>query len=580
MANPEDLRERPHHTDERDTYQHVSRPSGPAPVRRVELEPLEPGLDSRYYTDPRVADLEQRRIFDRTWQLVGHVTDLPNPGSRIVGSVGTKEVVVVRTEDGSIRAHLNTCRHRGTRLVAGPGEEKALRCPYHGWTYHLDGTLVGAPENRTIPCLDKSKLSLFSARAEVFCGLIFVNLDPAAEPLGPQLEGVRPLLERYLGGEMEPFGEARIHVDDPEHIQQSNWKIAVDNYLEGYHVPVAHPGLMRLLDYKSYSVETARHLRGVRRAAAGQAVGQLGRASVPATGPPDAGPRRRRSTGVFRYIAIYPNTVIDLYPDHVLIWKMNPRGVDRVVVPGTYLRRKDCDLRTRIAQQLNLYLSKITTHEDEDLVQRMQIGLGNTDFRPGPLSLREKGVAWFAGRIRTDLGDLDEEVGPMTDSETMTRRTRAEIAAETREAILNAACEVIADIGFENVRMRIVAERAGVSTAALHYHFDTREKLFAEALRYSFDHTGRDVYEARSSQRLRDQPAGPHHLGVAADDGEPAPGVGDVSGVVVPGQSRAGVAGRGHRAQPRAAGLDRGDAGRRHRVGRVQAVLMPRPTPA
>ena len=84
----------------------------------------------------------------------------------------------------------------------------------------------------------------------------------------------------------------------------------------------------------------------------------------------------------------------------------------------------------------------------------------------------------------------------MTDSETMTRRTRAEIAAETREAILNAACEVIGEIGFENVRMRIVAERAGVSTAALHYHFDTRENLFAEALRYSFDHTGRDVYEA------------------------------------------------------------------------------------
>ena len=87
----------------------------------------------------------------------------------------------------------------------------------------------------------------------------------------------------------------------------------------------------------------------------------------------------------------------------------------------------------------------------------------------------------------------------MTNSETMTRRTRADIAAETRETILNAACEVIAEIGFENVRMRIVAERAGVSTAALHYHFDTREKLFAEALRYSYAHTGQDVYEARSA---------------------------------------------------------------------------------
>ena len=377
---------------------------------RVELEPLEPGLDSRYYTDPRVTDLEPPRIFDRTWQLVGHATDLPHPGSRIVGSVGRKEVVVVRTEDGGIRAHLNTCRHRGTRLVAAPGEEKALRCPYHGWTYHLDGTLVGAPENRTIPCLDKSKLSLVGARAEVFCGLIFVNLDLAAEPLARQLEGVRPLLERYLGGEMEPFGDARIHVNDPEHTQPSNWKVAVDNYLEGYHVPVAHPGLMRLLDYKRYSVETTDayvvYDAPLREKASDNWAERLYQRLVrPMPGLIDEDHR------IFRYIAIYPNTVIDLYPDHVLLWKMNPQGVDRVDVPGTYLRRKDCDLRTRIAQKLNLYVSKITTHEDEDLVQRMQIGLSNTDFRPGPLSLRERGVAWFAARIRADLGDLDEKVG-------------------------------------------------------------------------------------------------------------------------------------------------------------------------
>jgi choline monooxygenase len=381
----------------------------PRPING-EVKPLEPGLDSRYYTDPRVADLEQRRIFDRTWQLVGHVTDLPNPGSRIVGSVGRKEVVVVRTEDGGIRAHLNTCRHRGTRLVSEPGEGKALRCPYHGWTYHLDGKLVGAPENRTIPCLDKSKLSLFGARAEVFCGLIFVNLDMAAEPLAPQLAGVRPLLERYLGGTMETFGKARVHVNNPDDAQQSNWKVAVDNYLEGYHVPVAHPGLMRLLDYKRYSVDTAdlyavydAPLRD--KASDNWAERFYQRVVRPMPGLLDEDRR------VFRYIAIYPNTMIDLYPDHVLIWKMNPRGVDRVDVPGAYLRRANCDTRTRIAQQLNFYISAITTREDEDLVQRMQIGMGNIDFQPGPLSMRERGVAWFAARIRADLGDLDMEVG-------------------------------------------------------------------------------------------------------------------------------------------------------------------------
>ncbi len=389
--------------------QTAERPTSRRPRR--ELAPLEPGLSSRYYTDPRVAELEQRLIFDRTWQLVGHVTDLPNPGSRIVGTAGRKEVVVVRTEDGDIRAHLNTCRHRGTRLVSGPGEEKALRCPYHGWTYHLDGTLVGAPENRTIPCLDKSKLSLFGVRTEIVCGLIFVNLDRDAEPLGPQLEGVRPLLERYLGGEMEPFDTHRIHLDNPESTQKSNWKVAVDNYLEGYHVPVAHPGLMRLLDYKRYSVDAGAcyvvydaPLRD--KPSDNWAERFYQRLVRPMPGLDESAGDHR----IFRYIAIYPNTVIDLYPDHVLIWKMTPRGVDEVNVPGTYLRRTDCDLRTRVAQRLNLYVSKITTHEDEDLVQRMQIGLGNTDFAPGPLSLREKGVAWFAARIRSDLGDLEQEL--------------------------------------------------------------------------------------------------------------------------------------------------------------------------
>jgi Rieske 2Fe-2S family protein len=385
----------------------VATPVARARRPKVELEPLEPGLESRYYTDARVAEREQERIFDRTWQLVGHVTDLPNPGSRIVGSIGRREVVVVRTEDGAIKAHLNTCRHRGTRLVSEPGEEKALRCPYHGWTYHLDGTLVGAPENRTIPCLDKSKLSLFGARAEVFCGLIFVNLDLDAAPLAPQLEGVRELLERYLGGDMEPFGDARIHVSDASHVQNSNWKVAIDNYLEGYHVPVAHPGLMRLLDYKHYAVETTdayvvydAPLRDKPSDNWAERMYQRTIRPMPGLAAEDE--------RVFRYIAIYPNTVIDLYPDHVLLWKMNPLDVDRVDVPGTYLRRRDCDARTRIAQKLNLYVSQITNHEDEDLVQRMQIGLGNTDFEPGPLSLRERGVAWFAHRIREDLGSIGD----------------------------------------------------------------------------------------------------------------------------------------------------------------------------
>ncbi len=163
----------------------------------------------------------------------------------------------------------------------------------------------------------------------------------------------------------------------------------------------------------------------------------------------------------------------------------------------------------------------------------------------------------------------------MTDAASGTKRTRADIAAETREAILTAACEVIAEIGFEKIRMRMVAERAGVSTAALHYHFDTRENLFAEALRYSFDHTGADVYEvdgARATPRLRDGAARPHHLGLAPVDPGPAPRVGDVAGAVVPGRPRARVPRPRHRALPRPAGLDPGDARGRHLLRRVHSL--------
>lgn len=367
---------------------------GPAPA---------PGLTSRYYTDPAIAALEQQRIFDRTWQLVAHEADLPEAGSRVVGSLGRTEVAVVRTQDGSLRAHVNTCRHRGTRLVSGPETAKAIRCPYHGWTYHLDGTLVGAPENRTISCLDKSRLALFPARVEVVHGLVFANLDPHAEPLAPQLAGLRPLLARYLAGPLEPFGRRRIH--QPDEVQPANWKIVADNYLEGYHVPVAHPGLMRLLDYKRYSVRTE-HAYALFEAplrdkpSQNRAERLYQRVVRPMPGLTADDER------VFRYIAIYPNTMIDLYPDHVLIWKMNPVDVAATAVPGTYLRRGGCDPRTRLAQRLNLHFSQITSDEDVELVSRMQRGLGNRDFVPGPLSRREAGVGWFAERIRAALGEL------------------------------------------------------------------------------------------------------------------------------------------------------------------------------
>ncbi|MET9693368.1 aromatic ring-hydroxylating dioxygenase subunit alpha [Streptomyces sp. NPDC006514] len=362
-----------------------------------------PALPARYYTDPGTAAAETRHVFGRSWQLVCHESDLPNPGARLAATVADREVLVVRTEDGGLAAHLNVCRHRGTRLVTTPEPTgKAIRCPYHGWTYRLDGSLVGAPEARQIPCLDKPKLGLFPARVESFLGFVFVNLDPDAVPLATSCAGLAEAVGHYAGADLVPLGRARIHDLAAAEVQQANWKVAVDNYLEGYHVPVAHPGLMRLLDYQGYTCEIeesyalfASPLRDKPSSNWAERLYQRIAAPMPGLGEAD-----RR---IWRYAVIYPNTLIDFYPDHVLAWTAIPTAVDRVAVPGAFYTRRGTSLRTRLARRLNIHIGWITNDEDAELVARVQKGLSTPGFEPGPLSRRESAVGWFAGRIRADL---------------------------------------------------------------------------------------------------------------------------------------------------------------------------------
>ena len=150
-----------------------------------------PALSPHLYLDPEVLQLEDERIFSRTWQFAGHVSQVPDPGTYLTANAGTQPVLVVRDDDGELRAFRNVCRHRGSRLLSGSGEcKKAIRCRYHGWTYRMDGELIGVPEGRQIPGLDKSALGLFPARVEVLQGLVFVNLDIDATPLAEQVAGL------------------------------------------------------------------------------------------------------------------------------------------------------------------------------------------------------------------------------------------------------------------------------------------------------------------------------------------------------------------------------------------------------
>jgi choline monooxygenase len=354
-------------------------------------------LEPRLYLDPELLEAEQRLIFERTWQLMGHLSALPRPGSYTTGFAGSQPVLVVRDEENRLRAYRNVCRHRASCLLTGSGQCKgAIRCRYHGWTYRFDGTLIGVPEGLQFgERLDKSALGLMPVRLEELCGLVFVNLDADAAPLAELVGDLPARLARYRIGTLEPFAPGAGH-------QPANWKVVAENYLEGYHIPIAHPGLMRMLDYKHYDTELHEHWAWIEAPMRSKpSSNRLERLYAQLVAPrPGLGEADRRT---WRYVFIYPNTTIDLYPDQVNTWQILPDGTARTQDVFASYRSAHSGLRTRAVQWINQRLNTLVLREDIDLVRNVQVGLRTRGYRCGPLSRREDAVAWFADRIRADL---------------------------------------------------------------------------------------------------------------------------------------------------------------------------------
>lgn len=372
-------------------YEAATNGSGPGPVGRA--------LDPRYYLGRDALEREMETVFSRTWQYAGHVGDLSEPNTYITSRAGDQPVLVVRTEEGELRAYRNVCRHRGSELLTGQGAcKRAIRCRYHGWTYDsADGRLMGVPEHRGYEALDKEKLGLMPARVEELAGFLFVNLDPGAPALAEVTAGLGERLDRYRVPELESFG-----VKGTGGSQPANWKIVVENYLEGYHVPIAHPGLMRLLDYQRYGVE--KHdgwvwfeapLRD--KPSSNRTERLYQRLAKPMSGLDEA------DRAVWRYAFIYPNTAIDLYPDQVNVWQINPDGEAATDDRWACFRERGPGPVTRLVQHINQRFNTEVLEEDVDLVSRVQTGIRTRGYSPGPLSRREAAVGWFADHIREDV---------------------------------------------------------------------------------------------------------------------------------------------------------------------------------
>jgi choline monooxygenase len=208
-------------------------------------------INTRCYTDPKFLKIEQEQVFHRSWQFLCHEEKLRAAGSYVTLNIEGPPIVAIRNRDGELRAYYNVCKHRGHELLSGEGQTKRITCPYHAWTYDLDGALVTAPRSEHLENFAQQKICLDPVQIETFCHLVFINLNPDAAPLAEQSGNLAHEVMEYAPDLAKLTFATRL-----TYRIKANWKAVVDNFLECYHCPVAHKGFSSMIDMDTYKVKT------------------------------------------------------------------------------------------------------------------------------------------------------------------------------------------------------------------------------------------------------------------------------------------------------------------------------------
>jgi choline monooxygenase len=367
-----------------------TKPTGPLRLDVNEQIECAQTLASRFYTDPAILDVEKARIFRRTWQLVGTLDHacgevngvkrtIADPESFFTAEVASEPIVVVRDKDGTLRAFSNVCRHRAGPIASGSGCKSVLRCGYHGWTYTLDGRLIGTPEVEGVEFFDRSTMGMVPLRLETWEQFIFVNFDGNAEPLSDYLGDIPEQARGFQFAGLQ-FAERR------DYVINCNWKVYVDNYLEGYHIPIAHPGLMREIDYAQYRTDTFRYhsqqfapIRAMKAEDAGE------RAYAPGSGTQEA-----------LYFWIFPNLMLNLYPDNVSTNLIVPLSQDKTLTVFEWFFHDVGSAKVQEPMKKAIAFSDEVQQEDIGLCESVQRGLRSSLYDRGRYSVkRENGVHHF-----------------------------------------------------------------------------------------------------------------------------------------------------------------------------------------
>ena len=333
-------------------------------------------IPSILYIDPASFALETERVFGRTWQLVGRTDQAAEPGQYFTAEIGVEAIVVVR--DGAVlRGFHNICRHRAGPVAEGCGKRQTLQCRYHGWTYRLNGELLRAPEMEAACDFTAAAMHLVPIQVATWGPLVFANLDPAAPSLEHFFDDIAERSERFAVTTMRYVGRKSWTI-------ACNWKTYVDNYLEGYHIPVVHPTLHKELDYDEYKVELHRYY-------------SLQHAPIRAG---RGGDRKYEATTAgeeAQYYWVFPNLMLNIYQGQMQTNVVIPRGVDSCeVVFEWYAHEPPADVATDPTWSKLMAFSDEIQAEDIEICERVQKNLRSRSYDRGRYApTRENGVHHF-----------------------------------------------------------------------------------------------------------------------------------------------------------------------------------------
>ena len=349
-------------------------------------------LPARYYWDAGIHARETEAVFHRAWLCLGHAEAVRAPGDYATFRVGDQNIVAIRGKDGSLRAFYNVCQHRGHELLKGAGNRKVITCPYHAWSYHADGRLRSARGSERVADFDAAEFGLKPVRIEEFCTFVFVNLDAEAAPLATQCDG---LADDILGH--APDLDRLTHAHRLTFDVNANWKSVVDNFLECYHCPVAHPAFVGLVDMDTYAIVN-HGIYSTHHAVAGTKENKAYDVSG-------------ADVTVHAVWWLWPNTCFLRYPGsgNMMTMRMVPTGPEetRWIIDFHFLDRTP-DAAQRAAIE---YVDDVLTPEDIGIVESVQRGLRSRGYNQGRFMVdevrsgaSEHGVHHFHSMVLDALG--------------------------------------------------------------------------------------------------------------------------------------------------------------------------------